>query len=81
MEAVPDPIFASTAGGFDWHAPEFGSEPSGPVPSFAEDLGVGVDFRMMRQLSWRVQVDELKTGLLNYGRYNVRACSGLSVRF
>ena len=63
------------------HAPQFGSAPSGPVTSFAEDLGVGVDLKMMRLLSWRVQFDELKTGLPNYERYNVRACSGLGVRF
>ncbi len=63
------------------HAPEFGSAPSGPVTSFAEDLGVGVDLKMIRLLSWRVQFDELKTGLPNYERYNVRACSGLGVRF
>jgi len=63
------------------HGREFGSAASGSVTSFAEDLGVGVDSRLMRLLSWRVQVDELKTGLSDFQRYNVRVSSGLAIRF
>jgi len=30
--------------------------------SFAQVLGGGVDFRLMRLLSWRIQADEIETG-------------------
>lgn len=49
--------------------------------TFAEDLGIGIDFRLVRRLSWRNQVDELKTGSPDFKRYNVRASSGFAVRF
>jgi hypothetical protein len=49
--------------------------------SFAEDLGVGVDFRLLRLLSWRNQVDTLKTGATDFKRYNVRLSSGFALRF
>jgi hypothetical protein len=49
--------------------------------TFAEDLGVGIDFRFIRRLSWRSQVDELKTGSPDFKRYNVRASSGFTVRY
>jgi hypothetical protein len=49
--------------------------------SFAEDLGVGVDFRLMRVLGWRFQADELKTGSPDFERRNLRLSSGLAVRF
>jgi len=56
-----------------------------PQTSFAESLGVGNDFRIVRLLSWRNQVDVLKTGLLSetftFERYNIRMSSGLAVRF
>jgi hypothetical protein len=62
---------------------EHGSTSAGPMSdtTFAEDLGMGIDFRLMRRLSWRNQVDELKTGSPDFKRYNVRASSGLTVRF
>jgi hypothetical protein len=49
--------------------------------SFAEDLGLGVDFRLMRQLSWRNQVDALKTGSPDFERRNLRLSSGFALRF
>jgi hypothetical protein len=49
--------------------------------TFAEDLGLGIDFRFMRRLSWRSQIDELKTGSTDFKRYNVRASSGVAMRF
>jgi len=50
--------------------------------SFAEDLGLGVDFRLARLFSWRSQIDSLKTGsALEFERRNVRLSSGLAVRF
>ena len=49
--------------------------------SFAEDLGLGIDFRLMRLLSWRNQVDELKTGSPDFQRRNLRLSSGFAVRF
>lgn len=49
--------------------------------TFAEDLGIGIDIRFVRRLSWRNQVDELKTGSPDFKRYNVRLSSGFVVRF
>lgn len=49
--------------------------------TFAEDLGMGIDCRLIGRLSWRNQVDELKTGDENFKRYNVRTSSGFAVRF
>jgi hypothetical protein len=50
--------------------------------SFAEDLGLGVDFRLARRFNWRNQIDSLKTGSsLEFERRNVRLSSGLAVRF
>ena len=62
-------------------AQENGSAALESGTSFAEDLGVGVDFRLMRLLSWRIQTDELKTGSPTFERHNVRLSSGLAVRF
>ena len=63
------------------HARENASSGSTSDTSFAEDLGLGVDFRLMRLLSWRSQADELKTGSLDFERRNLRLISGLAVRF
>jgi hypothetical protein len=49
--------------------------------SFAEDLGVGVDFQVARLFAWRNQIDALKTGSPTFERRNVRVSSGLAVRF
>jgi hypothetical protein len=49
--------------------------------TFAEDLGLGVDFRLVRLLSWRNQIDELKTGSPDFERRNTRLSSGFAVRF
>jgi hypothetical protein len=49
--------------------------------TFAEDLGVGIDFRLTRLLGWRFQTDELKTGSPAFERYNVRVSSGMAIRF
>lgn len=49
--------------------------------SFAEGLGVGADFRLMRLLGWRFQADEIKTGSPDFERHNLRLSSGIAVRF
>jgi hypothetical protein len=63
------------------HASENGPAASKADTSFAEDLGVGVDFRLMRPLGWRFQADELKTGSPDFERRNLRLSSGLAVQF
>jgi hypothetical protein len=63
------------------HASENGSAVPKSDTSFAEDLGVGIDFRLMRLLGWRFQADELKTGSPDFERRNLRLSSGLAVRF
>jgi hypothetical protein len=49
--------------------------------SFAEDLGLGIDFRFVRRLSWRTQTDELKTGSPDFERRNFRLSTGIAVQF
>ena len=49
--------------------------------SFAEALGLGIDFRLMRLLSWRIQADAIKAELTEFTQQNVRLSSGLAVRF
>src|SRR5271155_4202083 len=63
------------------HARENGTAVPKSDTTFAEDLGVGIDFRLMRLLSWRFQTDELKTGSPTFERYNVRLSSGVALRF
>jgi hypothetical protein len=63
------------------HVQENGSAASNSETSFAEALGVGVDFRLARLLSWRIQADELKTETTAVEQNNVRLSSGLAVRF
>jgi hypothetical protein len=63
------------------HASESGLVPFNPDTTFAEDLGVGVDFRLTRRLVFRNQVNELKTGSPSFIRRNVFLSSGFAVRF
>jgi hypothetical protein len=60
-----------------------GNRPAGlnSDTTFAEDLGMGVNFRLTRLLSWRSQADEVKTGASEFKRRNLRLASGLAVRF
>ena len=51
------------------------------VATFAEDLGLGLDFRVLRRLNWRNEVDALKTGAPDFQRRNLRLSSGFAVRF
>jgi hypothetical protein len=60
---------------------ETGLAPSKSDTSFAEALGLGIDFRLMRLLSWRFQADAIKTELTEFMQQNVRLSSGLAVRF
>ncbi|MFZ1006122.1 MAG: hypothetical protein WAN65_04765 [Candidatus Sulfotelmatobacter sp.] len=53
----------------------------GTDTSFAEDLGVGIDFGLTRRLGWRNQADAIKTGSTDFERRNLRISSGLVVRF
>jgi hypothetical protein len=59
------------------------STSAGPISrtSFAEDLGLGLDFHLARRFSWRNQIDVLKTGSPDFQRRNLRLSSGLAVRF
>jgi hypothetical protein len=63
------------------HAQGSGSSLLKADTSFAEALGAGVDLRLMRLLSWRVQADEVKTGSPTFERRNLRLASGVAVQF
>jgi hypothetical protein len=54
---------------------------SGPDTSFAEALGIGADFRVMRYLGWRIQADRFRTQLAGLDQQSVRVSSGLMIRF
>jgi hypothetical protein len=60
---------------------ETGPATSKSEASFAEALGLGIDFRLMRLLSWRIQADAIKAELTEFTQQNVRLSSGLAVRF
>lgn len=62
------------------HAHESGIEEKSDT-SFAEALGVGLDVRLMRLLSWRIEADEIQTSLLAVKRHNNRLSSGVAIRF
>ena len=57
------------------------NSPDTTSTTFAEDLGLGIDFRLVQRLSLRNQVDELKTGSPDFERRNLRLSSGFAVRF
>jgi hypothetical protein len=63
------------------HAQE--NSPAGPKSdtSFAEALGLGADFRLMRRLSWRIRADEIETSLTAVRQHSARLSSGVAVRF
>ncbi len=63
------------------HAREYGSAAIAPETSFAEDLGVGIDFRLAGRFSWSTEADELKTGTNDFERRSVRMSSGLAIQF
>ena len=63
------------------HVRENASSGSTSETSFAEDLGLGIDTRLVRLLSWRNQVDALKTGSPDFERRSLRLSSGFVVRF
>jgi len=63
------------------HVHQTGSPTLNSETSFAEDLGMGADFRLLRRLSWRNQVDEIKTGAPNFERRNLRLSSGVAIGF
>jgi hypothetical protein len=63
------------------HAQENGSAGLKSDTSFAQALGLGIDFRLMRLLSWRIQVDEIETSLAGVKQHSARLSSGVAVRF
>jgi len=60
---------------------ENSSTAANSATSFAEALGLGIDFRLMRLLSWRIQADAIKTELTEFTQQNLRVASGLAIRF
>jgi hypothetical protein len=62
-------------------ASENSSPASKSETAFAAALGGGIDFRLLRLISWRVQADEVKTSLMAVEQHSLRLCSGLAVRF
>jgi hypothetical protein len=63
------------------HTQGSGSLASRSDTSFAAALGGGLDLRLTRLLSWRIQADEIKTSLVSVEQHSVRLSSGIAVRF
>jgi hypothetical protein len=63
------------------HVHENAAAGSNSDTSFAQALGAGIDFRLMRLLGWRIQADELRTELTAVQQHSLRLSSGLLIRF
>jgi hypothetical protein len=63
------------------HTQENGSAAPKSDTSFGAALGGGVDFRLMRLLSWRIQADEITALLSTVQQHSVRLSSGIALRF
>lgn len=53
----------------------------GSDTSFAAAVGGGIDYKLMRPLSWRLQGDYVKTHLLGATQNNARISTGIVLRF
>jgi len=49
--------------------------------SFATAIGGGLDYRIIRPIAWRVEVDYVHTSLFSTTQNNVRVGTGIVVRF
>lgn len=49
--------------------------------SFATAIGGGVDFKLAPIIGWRIQADALRTSLFGSSEVNLRASTGLVLRF
>jgi hypothetical protein len=63
------------------HAHKNESTASQSETSFAQDLGLGIDFRLARRFSWRTQIEEVKTGSPDFERRNTRLTAGIAAQF
>jgi opacity protein-like surface antigen len=63
------------------HLSESASGSSNSDNSFAYALGGGLDYRLISPVSWRVQVDLLRTGFFSTTQDNVRVSTGLVLHF
>ncbi len=53
----------------------------GSDTSFATALGGGLDYRILRPIAWRVQVDYVQTRFFGNTQNNVRISTGIVLRF
>jgi hypothetical protein len=63
------------------HTAESGPGLSRTQNSFAETLAAGLDTRVSRLLSWRIDAGLIKSGTFNSQQNNLRASTGLVLRF
>jgi len=63
------------------HLAEGGSGATGSATSFAYAVGGGLDYRLMRPIAWRVQVDLLQTRFFSITQNDVRVSTGVVLRF
>ena len=54
---------------------------SGSDNSFADAIGGGIDYHLMRLVSWRVQADALQTRFSSNTQNNFRLSTGLAIHF
>jgi len=80
---TPNGPFNATVSGHQWEV-LFGPRLSvsvGKFPPFAEALGGGIDYRLVRLVALRVQADYIHTHLFSTTQNNFRLSTGIVFRF
>jgi hypothetical protein len=86
-DALFGPRFSASFGRFRPFAEfEFGvshvaTSPFGSGTCFADSFGGGLDYRLVRPIAWRFQVDYLSTRFFSSSQSNVRIATGIVLRF
>lgn len=63
------------------HVNEGGMGTAGTSTTFAAAYGGGIDYRLTKQFSWRIQADAVQTRFFNATQTNTRISTGIVVRF
>jgi hypothetical protein len=73
------PFVHALFGGAHVNESAFGA--TGSSTAFASAFGGGLDYRLTKRFSWRIQVDAVQTRFFSAGQTNARISTGVVVRF
>jgi hypothetical protein len=73
------PFVHALVGGAHVNESAYGA--AGSSTALADALGGGVDYRLTRQFSWRIQVDAVQTRFFNTSQTNLHISTGIVFRF